>query len=119
MELDIPTGRLHAATSIVASSRRSMGFVQIMKMTSSKFDELEAAHEAWLKETEGQRTVTRELVCANRDKPGEYWIVVEFPSYDDAMKNNDLPATARISEKMQALCDGPPEFLNLDLIRQD
>jgi hypothetical protein len=96
-----------------------MGFVQIMKMTSSKFDELEAAHEDWLKETEGQRTVTRELVCANRDKPGEYWIVVEFPSYDDAMKNNELPATARIAEKMLSLCDGPPEFLNLDLVRQD
>ena len=62
-----------------------MGFVQIIKMTSSKFDELEAAHAEWLRDTEGQRTVTRELVCANRDKPGEYWIVVEFPSYDDAV----------------------------------
>jgi hypothetical protein len=96
-----------------------MGFVQIIKMTSSKFDELEAAHEVWLKETEGQRMVSRELICENRDKPGEYWIVVEFPSYEDAMRNNDLPATGRISERMAELCDGEPEFVNLNLVRQD
>jgi hypothetical protein len=96
-----------------------MGFVQIIKATTSKMAEMEAAHEEWLKATEGQRTVTRELICENRDKPGEYWIIVEFPSYEDAMKNNDLPATQTIAEKMTALVDGPPEFINLDVTRQD
>jgi hypothetical protein len=96
-----------------------MGFVQIIKATSSKFDELEAAHEEWLKDTEGQRTVTRELVCENSDKPGEYWIVVEFPSHEAAMRNNELPATSRIAQRMAELCDGEPEFLNLNLLRQD
>ena len=96
-----------------------MRFVQIMKVTTSKMAEMEAAHEEWLKATEGQRTVTRELICENREKPGEYWLVVEFPSYEDAMKNNDLPATSAIAEKMAALVDAPPEFLNLDVIRQD
>ena len=96
-----------------------MGFVQIIKLTTSKFDELEAAHEEWLKESDGQRTVSRELVCENRDNRGEYWILVEFPSYEDAMRNNDLPATSRISERMAALCDGRPEFVNLNVIRQD
>jgi hypothetical protein len=96
-----------------------MGFVQIIKMKSSRFDELEAAHEEWLKDTEGQRTVSRELVCENRDERGEYWIVVEFPSYEDAMRNNDLPATSRISERMAELCDGEPEFVNLNVVRQD
>ena len=96
-----------------------MGFVQIIKMTTSKFDDLEAAHKEWLKETEGQRTVTRELICENRERSGEYWIIVEFPSYEEAMRNNDLPATARISEQMMALCDGQPEFVNLNLLRQD
>lgn len=96
-----------------------MGFVQIIKATTSKMAEMEAAHEEWLKATEGQRTVTRELICENRDKPGEYWIIVEFPSYEDAMKNNDLPATQTIAEKMTTLVDGPPEFINLDVTRQD
>ena len=96
-----------------------MGFAQIIKMKSSKFDELEAADEKWLKETEGQRTVSRQLICENRDERGEYWIVVEFPSYEDAMRNNDLPATSRISERMAELCDGEPEFVNLNVVRQD
>jgi hypothetical protein len=94
-----------------------VGFVQIIKLTSSKFEELEAANKEWERATEGQRTVAREIVCENRDKSGEYWIIVEFPSYEAAMRNNDLPATAEIAEKMMSLCDGPPEFLNLDVIR--
>ena len=96
-----------------------MKFVQIMKVTTSKMAEMEAAHERWLKATEGQRTVTREMICENRDKPGEYWIIVEFPNYEDAMKNNDLPATSEIAEAMAGLVDAPPEFLNLDLVRED
>jgi hypothetical protein len=104
---------------IVGKAEGNMGFVQIIKMKTSKFAEMEAAHEAWLKETEGQRTVTQELVCENKDTSGEYWIIVQFASYEDAMRNNDLPATARIAEQMMSLCDGPPEFLNLNLIRQD
>lgn len=96
-----------------------MGFVQAIKLSTSKFADLEAAHEEWLKATEGARTVSREMICENRDKPGEYWVIVEFPSYDDAMKNSDLPATNRIAEQMAQLCDGPLEFLNLDVRRRD
>ena len=96
-----------------------MKFVQIMKVTTSKMAEMEAAHERWLEATEGQRTVSREMICENRDKPGEYWIIVEFPSYEDAMKNNDLPATSAIAEAMAGLVDAPPEYFNLDLVRED
>jgi len=92
-----------------------MGFVQIIKMSTTRFDEMEAAHKEWLRATEGQRTVSREVMCENRDKPGEFWIVVEFPSHEDAMRNNDLPATARISQQMAEICDGEPEFFNLDV----
>jgi hypothetical protein len=96
-----------------------MGFVQVIKLQTSRFAEVEAAHEEWLAATAGQRTTTRETICENRDKAGEYWVLVEFPSFEDAMRNNDLPATAAIAEKLGALCDGPPEFVNLDVIRTD
>jgi hypothetical protein len=105
--------------TLIYKQEALMKFVQVMKVTTSRFSEMEAAHEEWLKATEGQRTVTRELICENRDKPGEYWIVVEFPTYEDAMRNNDLPATAQIAEKMTALCEAPTEFLNLDVLRVD
>ena len=65
------------------------------------------------------RTVTREMVCENRDRPGEYWMIVEFPDHEAAMKNNDLPATNEISGRLAALATGAPEFVNLDLIRTD
>jgi hypothetical protein len=42
-------------------------------------------------------------------------IVVEFASYEAAMKNNDLPETAQFAEQMAKLCDAPPTFRNLDL----
>ncbi len=96
-----------------------MGFVQVIKVSTAKFADLEAAHLEWLEATEGQRTVTRDTICENRDKPGEYFVIVEFPSYEDAMRNNDLPATARIAQKMAELSDGEPEFYNLDVRRRD
>ena len=64
-------------------------------------------------------TASRIEVCENRDKPGEYRVIVEFPSYEDAMRNNDLPATARIAEQMASLADGPLDFVNLDVRRID
>jgi hypothetical protein len=96
-----------------------MGFVQVIKLSTSEFDEVEAAHEEWRDATEGQRTVVAELICENRDVPGEYWMIVEFPSYEEAMRNSGLPATARISERMAAIADGPVEFVNLDVVRRE
>jgi quinol monooxygenase YgiN len=96
-----------------------MGFVQIIRASTSRIEELEAAHDDWRRATEGERTTTRELTCVNRDVPGEYWIVVEFPDHDAAMRNNELPATKAIAEKMWALCDRPPEFIDLDVRRLD
>lgn len=35
------------------------------------------------------------------------------------MTNSDLPETATISGRLAELCDGPPEFRNLDVRRVD
>jgi hypothetical protein len=96
-----------------------MKFVQIMEMTSDKFDEIEAAHEKWLAATEGQRTTRLEWVLRDREDPTRYVVVVLFDSYDDAMKNNDLPATGEIAAAMNSLTTSPTVFRNLDVIRID
>jgi quinol monooxygenase YgiN len=96
-----------------------MAFVQIMEVQASDYDAIEKLHEEWLAATEGERTVRRELVCQDRDRPGTYVIVVEFDSYEEAMKNSELPATAKIAEGMAALAKEPPTFRNLDVVRQD
>jgi hypothetical protein len=96
-----------------------MGFVQLIRMRTDRFDELEAAHERWLGATEGQRTVQRELICRNRDVPDEVWVLVEFPDWEAAMRNNDLPATAEIAGELGALASDGPTFVNLDVVRAD
>ena len=93
-----------------------MKFVQIMEYTTSRYDEMRQAEEEWLAATEGKRTVTRQLTCQDRDRPGTYVTVVEFPSYEEAMKNSELPETQQLAEKMTKLCDGPPTFRNLDVV---
>ncbi len=96
-----------------------MGFVQIIKLRSDRFDELEAAHDEWRAATEGQRTVVREMLCQDRDDPGSYWMIVEFPDVDAAARNNDLEATGRIAQRLAELASAGPEFVNLDLLRVD
>ena len=96
-----------------------MKFVQIMEMTTDRFDELEALHEKWLAATEGRRTTQTEWFMRDRDNPNRYLIAVQFDSYDAAMTNNDLPETAEIAAKMAELTSAPTVFRNLDLIRVD
>jgi len=93
-----------------------MGFVQIIEYTSSRQDEVDAAVDEFLAATEGKRTSTRAMRCADRDKPNTYLSLVEFPSHEDAMRNSELPGTAALAEKMAKLCDGPPIFRNLDVL---
>jgi hypothetical protein len=90
-------------------------FVQIIEYQTSKFDEMQKLTDEYRAATEGRRTVGRVAVCADRDRPGTYVTIAEFPSYEEAMKNNDLPETAELAGKMQALADGPPTFRNLDV----
>ena len=40
---------------------------------------------------------------------------MEFPSYEEAMANSDLPETASFAERLGHLCDGPVLFRNLDV----
>jgi len=96
-----------------------MGFIQIIELSTKNYDQLERLHDQWRAATEGQRTVVSERICADRDRPASYTVIVEFASYEDAMRNNDLPATAEIAAGMTALADGPPVYRNLDVLRRD
>ena len=96
-----------------------MAFVQIIEMQTTRWDEIEQLHEAWLSETEGIRTSASERVLRDRDRPNTFVIVVEFASYDEAMSNNELPATKHFAEAVGKLLDGPPTYRNCDLVRTD
>jgi hypothetical protein len=95
-----------------------MSFVQIMQLQTSKVDELRAAADEWDEATEGKRTVQRSVMCQDRDKPGRYFIIVYFDSYEEAMMNSTLPETEALAKKTIALSDSPPVFYNLDLVEE-
>lgn len=96
-----------------------MGFVQIIELQTSRYDEVEALHEGWLAATEGRRTTISEMVVADRDHPGRYLVIVEFPDEAAAAVNNDLPATGEFAGKLAGLLDQPPVFSNMDVVRVD
>ncbi len=95
-----------------------MAFVQIIAMTTSKFDEVKQLGDEWEAAAGDSRTARRRILCQDRDKPDQYFNIVFFDSYESAMENSDNAATQKFSERMGALLDGPPTFYNLD-VRQD
>lgn len=92
-----------------------MAFVQIIEFTTTRLDEVEALSAEWQAQTEGRRTAQQGTLTLDRDRPNTYLQIVEFPSYEDAMANSELPETAAFAERVSALCDGPMGFRNLDM----
>jgi quinol monooxygenase YgiN len=94
-------------------------FVQIIEYQTGKFDEMDKLADEFRAATEGKRTVSHVTVGKSRDAENRYFTVAEFASYEDAMKNNDLPETAKFAAAMSQLADGPPTFHNIDVVRDE
>ncbi len=94
-----------------------MGFIQIIEIETTRPDEVEALVSEWRAQTEGRRTAQRGTFAKDRDGPNTYVQIVEFPSYEAAMANSELPETTTLSAKLRELCDRPPVFRNLDVER--
>jgi hypothetical protein len=92
-----------------------MSFIQIMEFKTTRPEEIEALASEWEALTAGRRTAQRGTLTKDRDRPDTYVQIVEFPSYEDAMANSDLPETASFAERVNKLCDGPMVFRNLDV----
>jgi quinol monooxygenase YgiN len=93
-----------------------MKFIQIIEYTTTKPDEAQAALDKYLADSKGKRLNTSGRTTRDRDNPNTYMNIVEFPSYEDATKNAELPQTQALAEAMMKLADGPPTFRNLDVI---
>jgi hypothetical protein len=94
-------------------------FIQIIEYKTSRIDELNALLDGWLEATKGKRAATRGVQTQDRDAENTYVQIVEFPSYEQAMANSDLPETSEFAGKLAELCDGPPSFRNLDVLREE
>ena len=94
-----------------------MAFIQLIEIKTSRIEEVTALVDAFRDATEGRRTALRGTLTVDRDNPDTYIQLVEFPSYEEAMVNSQLPETAELAGKLAALCDEPPVFRNLDVER--
>jgi len=96
-----------------------MKFVQIIEYKTTRPDEVQKLNDEWLAKTEGKRSAGHSTATKDRDNPDTYLEIVEFPSYEEAMRNNDLPETQEFAQKMMAVCDGAAIFRNLDVVSED
>jgi hypothetical protein len=90
------------------------GFAQLIEWKTSRFDEVKKLNEEWRVRFPVMGP-TRAMTCSDRDNAGSYITMVEFASYEEAMKNSEDPATSEYEARMSALCDGPPVFHNFDI----
>jgi quinol monooxygenase YgiN len=91
------------------------GFVQIVEFQTSRIEEVQALVDERRPQMEAGSTVRRLTATADRDRPGYYFTIIEFDSYEAAMENSNRPETSEFSAAMGKLCDGPAKFYNLDV----
>lgn len=96
-----------------------MTFVQLIDCKTSRFDEVDRLMDRWVEQTKGKRTATHDLVGRDRSDASHFIEIVEFPSYEEAMRNSNLPETDAIFREMVALCDEMPTFTDLDVVRDE
>ncbi|MFJ9338299.1 ester cyclase [Streptomyces sp. NPDC101733] len=96
-----------------------MTFVQVIDYETTRFDEMNALIDRYAEQTSGRRTVTHTMIGQDRDARTHYVDLVEFPSYEEAMRNSHLPETDRMFQEMVALCEGMPKFMDLDVVRNE
>jgi hypothetical protein len=90
------------------------GFVQIIEFKTNRVDELQALADE-MESGPGPGGALRGTVTQDRDRPGWYFNIVEFDSYESAMSNSNRPEVSAFASRMAALCEEPPRFYNLDV----
>ncbi|MFJ8551942.1 ester cyclase [Streptomyces sp. NPDC093676] len=96
-----------------------MTFVQLIDCRTSRFDEMNRLVDTWLEQTGGRRSATHSLIGKDRSDASHFIEIVEFPSYEEAMRTSNLPETDRIFHDMIALCDEMPVFTDLVVVRDE
>ncbi|MEU9283352.1 ester cyclase [Streptomyces sp. NPDC048275] len=96
-----------------------MTFVQLIDCKTSRFDEMNRLMDTWADQTKGKRTATHNIIGKDRSDASHFIEIVEFTSFDEAMRNSNLPETDKIFREMVALCDEMPTFTDLDVVRDE
>jgi hypothetical protein len=90
-------------------------FVQLIEFDTDRIAEFDGMVDRWAAGIGAQRAVRWSVLGADRDRPGRYIAVVEFPGYAEAMANSGHPATGTFAKELQAISSSEPQFRNLDV----
>ncbi|WP_433247603.1 hypothetical protein ACQPYK_47325 [Streptosporangium sp. CA-135522] len=96
-----------------------MSFIQVIEFDTAKEQDVQRLMDEWRDSTGGERTVTHTTLTRDHTRPDHYVAIVEFPSYEDAMRNSGMPQTDKLAHHMRELCDKPPRYMDLDVIRDE
>ncbi|MEV7071062.1 hypothetical protein [Streptomyces sp. NPDC093990] len=94
-----------------------MKFVQIIGFETERLDEMrQLMEEAGQRSAGGTGGPTHRMLLKDRDRPNHYLALIEFDSYDEAMRNSDAPETGRLAEQLGALTIGDRVYTNCDVL---
>lgn len=91
------------------------GFIQFVEFEATDIDAVAAELERFRDEHPGALTASTSTIVEDRDRPGTYISIVEFPSYEKAMEQQSNSATSDFSAGLANVMSGPPRFRNLDV----
>lgn len=90
-------------------------FIQFIEFEATDIDAVATALERFRDEHPGALTASASTITEDRDRPGTYISIVEFPSYEKAMEQQGNPATSEFSASLAKVMSGAPRFRNLDV----
>lgn len=95
-----------------------MAFIQVIDYKTSQPEEVKRVIDEWEEATKGKRTANRLLLTKYHDEPDRYCEIVFFDSYDEAMKNSELPETQEFAGRFSELVDGDTRYFDLDVVEE-
>ena len=96
------------------------GFVQIIEYQTSHIDEVAALGNKFreqMAQVQGGPKPLGGTIATDKDRPGYYLSFVEFDSYEAAMEASNRPETQEFFGRLSQFMDGPPKFINLDVVQ--
>ncbi|MDG4859537.1 hypothetical protein P8605_15490 [Streptomyces sp. T-3] len=95
-----------------------MKFAQIIELETDRMDEMRALIEQFEKTSMGKDRPSHRTVLQDRAKSSRFLVIIEFDSYEKAMRNSSDPEVGKLSEQLAALATKKPVFTDCDIREQ-
>jgi hypothetical protein len=90
-------------------------FIQLLEYETDDIEAVEKAVRRFREEHPGVMTFTTSRIAEDRDKPGTYISIIEFRSYEEAMKQSNDPSLSTFVDSLGSQLMANRRFRNLDV----